>query len=125
MPGLPQFRAFFLRGRPAEIVAAIVARDLFDQPDLLGDPRRRTVKLEEEGRRDFMIELRILVDRVHLRLVEELDARDRDTALDRQDYRVDPRRDRREGEGSGRNRLGDAVEPNRHFGDNAARRYRA
>ena len=54
MPRLPQFAAFLLApGRPAEIVAAIVAGDRLDQLDLLGHAGLGAVELEEQRRRDL------------------------------------------------------------------------
>jgi hypothetical protein len=43
------------------------------------------VELEEERRRDRVVEPEAAVDRVELQLVEQLDARDRDAELDRLD----------------------------------------
>ena len=55
MPRLPQFRARLRRGRPAEIVAAMVGRDRLDEFGLLGDTGLGAVKFEEQCRRHLVI----------------------------------------------------------------------
>src|SRR6185437_16462389 len=121
----PELVALLLGRGPAEVAAAIVTGDLLDDRDLLGDAGGGPVKLEEQCRRDLVVEFRVLVDRVDLRLVQEFYARHRNAGLDRRDDGADRRLDRRKGAYRGRHRLGDAVEPERHFGDDAERSLRA
>ena len=83
---LPQLRALFRRVGPREIVAAVSVDDGARPRRLLGDVRgAQPVKLEEEHRRHRIAQSRVTVDGIHLHLVEELDARDRNPELDDRD----------------------------------------
>jgi hypothetical protein len=94
--GLPQPVAILGLGRPQELAGAEAAGDRRDLLGLLDDAPLGAVELEEEGRLLGIIELGIAVDRPHLDVVEQLDARHRDAELDRLDHRLDGAFDRRE-----------------------------
>src|SRR6516162_10735846 len=83
------------------------------------------MELEEQGRGDFVVQFRIFVGRSHLRLVEQLDASDRNAILDRQDDGIDSILNSRESANRGRNRLRNAVKSNRHLGNDTERTFRA
>ncbi len=125
MPRLPQLRALFGAGRPPEIVGAVLGCQRLHRVDLLCNPGIGAVKLEEQRRRDPVVELRILVDGVDLGFVEQLDSRHRHAALDRQDHRVDGGVDRWEGAHRSRDRVGNPVKPHRHLGNDPERALRA
>ena len=92
---------------------------------LVGDVARAVaVEFEEQRRRDRVSGLRIPVDRVHLRLVEQLDARDRHAELNRGDDGVDRALDRIERADRRRHRLGQRDAAARHLGDDAERALR-
>src|SRR3546814_1560359 len=76
---LPQLRTVLLPSRPFEICAAVVARDLANQLGLLAGARLGAVELEEQRRLHRIVELGVVIDRLHLQLVEQLDAGDRRT----------------------------------------------
>ena len=68
------------------------------------------MEFEEQERALRQGELGMKIDRPHLHLVEQLDARDRDAGLDRHDYRVAGGLHARERANAGGDRLGDAVQ---------------
>ena len=76
MARLPEPVAIFLPGHPAEVRAAQIGADLAHSLRLLRHAGLGPVELEEQGRRDGIVEPGIGVDRLDLHLVEELDARD-------------------------------------------------
>jgi hypothetical protein len=125
MPRLPQPRANLGARRPFERPAAELARDFAEALRLFGDALLAAVKLDKQHRRFRQRQFGIGVAGLHLHFVEELDARDRDAGLDRQDGRIARRFDARERTDARRNRLGNAGEPQRQFGDDAERALRA
>jgi len=95
-------------------------------PRLLGHARGGAVELEEQrGLRLEALELRVADARAHLHVVEELDARDRDAVLHREDHRLHRPTEVGELAHRRRDRLGHAVEPELHLGDDAERAFLA
>ena len=72
-----------------------------------------------------MVELRIFVDRSDLRLVEQLDAGNRNPALDRRNNRVHRTFDIREPADCGRDRFGNSVKPDSHLGNYSQGAFRS
>jgi hypothetical protein len=83
------------------------------------------VELDQEQRGLRQGQLRVAVAGRDLHLVEELDARDRDAGLNRQDGGVAGRLDRGERADARRDRLGDAVQAQRDLGDDPEGALRA
>ncbi len=84
----PQAAAVLGPRRPLELDATVLARDLAEHLGLLGDARLGAVKLEEERR---LLRVRELGERVHAphhHFVEQLDPRDRNTGLDRENHGI-------------------------------------
>ena len=84
------------------------------------------MELEEQRRlRREALELRIADAGVHLHVVEQLDARDRNAVLHRDDHRIDGACEIRELADRRRDRLGHAVEAQLDLGDDAERAFGA
>ena len=94
-----------LVGRPGEARAAVLGGDLLGLLGLRRDLVRRAVELEEERRRDRVVEPVVAVDGLDQHLVEQLDARHRDRVLGDGEHAVDRVAQRREGAHGGRHRL--------------------
>ena len=122
---LPQLVARLGRGLPDERPGAEFGGDLAEALRLLLDRGRRPVELDEQGRRLLEVELRIGVAGLDLQRVEQLDAGDRNAALDGQDHRVAGVFDRLERADPAGNRLGNAMKLQRQLGDHAERPFRA
>jgi hypothetical protein len=121
---LPQLLAVFQPRRPLKGVPAPLHRDRFDRGGLFGNISIAVaVELEEERRRGGIRRLRVLVDRVHQDVVEQLDARHRDAELDRGDHGIDRPSDRLEGADRGRDRFRHRMKPQRDLGDEAERAF--
>ena len=88
-------------------------------------PARGAVELEEQRRlRVVALELRVADARLHLHLVEELDARDRNAVLHRDDHGVAPRRaGPANWQTAAEIASGHAVEPQLDLGDDAERAF--
>src|SRR5262245_10597866 len=79
------------------------------------------MKLEEEIGRGLVVELRIGNHRLHLELIDELDARDGDAHLNRFDDRVAGALEIRECADAARYRLRDAIKLEGELDDDAKR----
>jgi hypothetical protein len=108
--GLPQLVAVLLVGRLVERPAALFGRDGAEQFRLLLDAGRGAVELDEQRVGLLQPQPRIGVEGAHMDLVDELDARHRNAALDGGDDRPAGGVDRRERANAGGDRFGDAVE---------------
>ena len=121
---VPQPLAFFEVRRPLEPAAAALGGKRLDGCRLLGDvPLIVAVELEQQRRRDRVAGLRVAVERVHVQVVEQLDAGDRHAELNRRDDGVDRAPERFEGADGRGDRFGSGMEPERHLGDDAERPF--
>ena len=113
-------------GRPVEGSAGELRRYLAEALRLLLTPaaRCRGIRAASSGL-SGRVELGMEIDRPHLNLVEQFDPRDRNAGLDRHDDRVAGRLDARERANPCRDRLGNAVELEGDFGDDAERPLRS
>ena len=118
---LPQLRPLLGARRPLEIPAAPFVGNRLDHLGLLGRAGLGAVELEPQHRRDRQVGARIVVGRLHLHLVGDLDARDRDAELDGLDHRVDRRFERRVGAQGRDDGFGNAVETQGDLGNHAQR----
>ena len=125
MTRLPKPRAVLGLRRPFEGAAAEIARDLAEALRLLGGPRWRAVKLDEQHRHFRQSELGIEIGRFHLQLVEQFDARHRHPELDRRNGGIACRLERRERAHAGGDRLGNAGQLECELGDDAERAFGA
>ena len=125
VPRLPQPGAVLGARRPIERPAAELFGDLAEALRLLGDAGFGAVKLQKQHRRFRQREFRIEIAGAHLQRIEQFDARHRDAGLDGEDGGVARRLDRGERADARRDRLGNAGEPQRQFGDDAERAFRA
>src|SRR5215469_18858677 len=103
----------------------MVCRDRLCRLRLFRHRAGRTMELEKQGGRYFMIEARILVDRGHLNLVEQLDASNGHTALNRRDYCVYGTLYTWKCADRSRYRFWNSVKTHCQFGDDAERAFRS
>ena len=122
---LPEPRAIFGRRRPLEAGRALLGGDApATAARVLGHRLvARAVELEEQRRLQRVVQARVAVDRVDLHFVEQLDARDRDTELDRRHHRLHRALHRLEGTDGGGHGFGQAVQTQRDLGDDAERAF--
>ena len=86
MASRPQRPSLVLVRRPREVAATVLARERANLLCLRGHFRGAAVELEEQRVGDRVPEAGAAIDSVHLHVVEELDAGNRDPELDRFDY---------------------------------------
>src|SRR5262245_29326120 len=125
MARLPKFCALLRLGRPVERTAAELGRDLAEAARLLGNAGVTPVELDEQHWRLRQRQLRIGVRRLYLQLIEQLDARNRNTGLDGDDRGVAGGLDRREWTHARRDRFRNAGKPQRQLDNDAKRSFRA
>ena len=89
MPGFPQRVALLSLCRPLERATAMVRRDGLHGFGLLLYPGVRPMKFDEQGVFDWVVHTGITIERIHLHLVEQLNAGHRYAQLYRLDHRVD------------------------------------
>ena len=89
MPGFPQRVALLGLCRPLERATAMVRRDGLHGFGLLLYPGVRPMKFDEQGVFDWVVHTGITIERIHLHLVEQLNAGHRYAQLYRLDHRVD------------------------------------
>jgi hypothetical protein len=118
---LPEPGAILRPRGPFERPAAEVACDLAEPLRLLCHAGFGAVEFEEQHRRLAERQFRIEVDRPYLERVEQLNPRNRDARLNRQDGGIAAGLDRRERADAAGDRLRDAAEPERQLGDDAER----
>ncbi len=121
----PQRSAFFVPGCPFEFATAVFRGDRLHHFRLFLDAGIGAVELDEQRVLDRIIQLGELVHRIHLYVVEQFDARDRDAELDRLDDGIDRAFDRIERTHRSRHGFGSAVEAQCDFGDDAERAFGA
>jgi len=122
VPGFPQPAAIFRPRRPLEGAAAVLGGNSLHHFRLFPDAGLRAVELEEKRRRGLeSLELRITDAHVHLRVVQKLDAGDRNADLHRDDHRVDRRLQVRKLADRRADRLRNSIEPELDFSDDPER----
>jgi hypothetical protein len=113
----PQPPPLALVRRPREAAAAVLGGERPHLRGLRGHLVLAAVELEEERRGDLLVEAVVAVDCVHLHLVEQLDAGDRDRVLQDRDHAVHGAGQRWEGADRGRHRLGGRLQAQGQLGD--------
>ena len=88
MPRLPELGAILGSGGPGEIAATALLGDIAEIFRLLGDLVLAAVEFQQQQRRFRQRQFRIGIAGPHLRGVEQLDARDGNAGLDRQNRRL-------------------------------------
>ncbi len=126
VPRFPETRAVLRLRGPCRAARTMLRRDGSKALCLLGDGSLGAVKLDEQGRHFGERQFRIGVAGADGQGIENFDARDGGTRLDRLDDGIDRAFfDALEGDDAGADGFRNAVEPKRHFRDDAERAFRA
>ena len=121
MPGIPQPGALFGLLGPGKVRPALVGGQLLYQLHLLGHAGRAAMELEEQRVAFAQVHLAVGVDGADGGRVKEFAARQRHAQLDGLDDDIDGLLGRREVDHRGRYRLGQRMQAQRDFGDDAQR----
>ena len=126
MPGLPQSLAILEARRPLKGMAASLGCQRLHGLGLIAEVAVVVaVKLEQQRGRDRIVRLRMPIDGVHLRFVEELETCHRHTELNRRDDGFDRGLHAVERADGGSHRLRPRVQPDGDFRDDAERAFGA